>query len=276
MGFDIRRFIIEKNIPIEKESPSQITIRCPLCNSKIQIKKATGAYFCVGGCSTENIRKAWGFYAYSSFIPPTRLPITPLSVDFSSNILTRINKYYPSKTIEIENGRKIYYEYSENKRAVRKEVRGFKKIILPEVKVNEKWVGIEKQKEIKITDFPFYGEKYLQKEKNKILMVEGEKCVDIIAEKWGVVALSPIGGGWSEKGIEKNLARLFYKIDSIIYLADNDEAGRKKEKLVLKSAWYQGIPCSNYPLDKYFKYEGEDIGDLLLENENHPIKNELK
>ena len=39
-----------------KESNTQITVRCPVCGHKVQICKRKGAYFCVAGCETREIR----------------------------------------------------------------------------------------------------------------------------------------------------------------------------------------------------------------------------
>ena len=71
--------------------------------------------------------------------------------------------------------------------------------------------------------------------------VEGEKCARLLAEA-GFASISQPGCKHSEELIAARFATLVGKVRYVVYLADNDEAGRKKAAACARAAASVGLP----------------------------------
>lgn len=112
--------------------------------------------------------------------------------------------------------------------------------------------------------FPLYNEKYMHKTlAYTYFLVEGEKAATIFTQHTGWLALSPSGGGWSERHLLPLFRRLFWQIESLIILPDNDAPGDSKARLVQDCAWAAGFAAKIIDLKEYYEKEKEDVVDLI-------------
>jgi hypothetical protein len=270
--FDIRNYL--DKLGIEKEIHTQWTTRCPICSSKVQIQKSTGKYFCVGFCTAKDMRKAWGFFGgYTcNFAEAILNPIRPKVEEFTSIEVQpklQVKEYFSEK--HNQEMRITVFNYNTPFLILRMDFLGDKKkVFVPQVLENGQPKNI-KETQHKASDFHFYQEDLLKIFNNNIFIVEGEKCAYTLSKELGVIALSPPGCGWNESWLRRNLKRLYYSVSNIYYLRDNDKVGEKKKDLFLKCCWLEGINAKEISLDKYYMFQGEDIGDLL-ESADHPIR----
>jgi KaiC/GvpD/RAD55 family RecA-like ATPase len=95
-----------------------------------------------------------------------------------------------------------------------------------------------------------------------VLGVEGETCVEA-ARSLGLVAITWQGSSWSQEELTTGLTKLKEAgIKGLVYLPDNDEAGRKKAESVVSAAQSLQFPVLVVEPSAIWK-EMPDKGDLI-------------
>lgn len=247
-----------------RETNTQITCACPSCGAKLQVSKRKGAYFCVAGCSSHDVRNSMDlpFSNYTSrknsfFIPPKSIPL-PRRIN-----LHRCDVKYVLQTStffhrgEQKEAFKTIYEYSPNHRVIRVDFAesGDKSFYFMVCKNGQWTVEFE-------DNFPLLHENLIAEKDKFIVLVEGEKCaVEMV--KHGILAVTPAPFAWSEERLEKHFKKLYYHIEGILCIPDNDEIGLKKAIRVQNAAWRCGLPCRILNLEEYYVKPGDDVVDLF-------------
>ena len=243
------------------ESATQITLRCPCCYSKLQVKRKTGAYFCVAGCTSYDIRKELGLQNNSGNVNfckplpveircPDNIQLHPLSQPISPFSNTYISAKHSQRVTRTE------YIYSDTFKIVRIDllVDGGKKFY-PLVLRDENW----------IVDSPdvigFYNASYVNDPNSFVVFVEGEKCATALSNE-GILAITAPSFGWSETWLKRAMTPLKGRAGGFIYVPDNDAVGYKKAIDVKYCAWDVGLPCKVVNLSAYLA-EKEDVADLI-------------
>lgn len=245
-----------------KETNTQLTCRCPVCFSKLQINKRNSAYMCVSDCDPKDIRRNMDIptsvhYQPRIYVPPKPI-ILPRKIDLHTcdivyNLETqsffhkRINKQ----------AHKTVYQYSDIYRIVRLDIEDDnEKMFYPNKLVDGKWDIIADE------NHPFFNEDKIKQKNKFITLVEGEKCAVALSEQ-GILAITPPPFGWSEDRLQKAFERIFYDVDGVLVIPDNDAVGLTKAVRVQNACWRTGLPCRILNLEDYYRVEKEDVADLI-------------
>lgn len=116
----------------------------------------------------------------------------------------------------------------------------------------------------------FYGQSdaVVQGKGKWVLMVEGEKCADIVREL-GLIAVSRMGSDKKPEVIERNFKALNDAgIEGIVFISDNDEPGEKECETFSKIALDTGLKnITIKTLELYSEAQkGDDIADWVKNN----------
>jgi hypothetical protein len=247
-----------------RETNTQLTCACPSCGAKLQVSKRKGAYFCVAGCAAQDVREAMDLpfsnyteYRNRTFIPPQSIPL-PRRIN-----LHRCNVDYTLETSTFfhrkqnEHATKTIYQYSPKHRVVRVDFAESKeKVFYFTVLKDDRW-SVEF-----VDDFPLLHQNLITEKNKFITLVEGEKCaVELV--RHGLVAVTPAPFAWSEERLQKHFNSIFYDVEGILCIPDNDEIGLKKAVRVQSAAWRVGLPCRILNLEEYYVQTGDDVVDLI-------------
>lgn len=247
-----------------RETNTQLTCACPACGAKLQISKRKGAYFCVAGCSSHDVRSSMGLpfstdfsRRNSYFIPPKPIPL-PRRIN-----LHRCNVKYELQTStffhrgEQTEAFKTIYEYSPIHRVIRVDFAesGDKSFYFMVCKNGQWTVQFE-------DDFPLLHQNLITEKDKFITLVEGEKCSVKLVEH-GLLAVTPAPFAWSEEKLQLLFKGIYYDIEGILCIPDNDEVGLKKAVRVQNAAWRCGLPCRILNLEDYYVKSGDDVVDLF-------------
>lgn len=245
-----------------RETNTQITCACPSCGAKLQISKRKGAYFCVAGCESHDVRNAMDlpFSNHSRrntlFIAPKPIPL-PRRINLhrvSINYTLETSTFFHRKTQQ--NAQKTIYEYSPNHRVIRVDfAESGDKSFYFMVRKNDEWtVQFE-------DDFPLLHQNLIIEKNKFITLVEGEKCaVELV--RHGLLAVTPAPFAWSEERLQRHFNDVYYDVEGILCIPDNDEIGLKKAVRVQSAAWRCGLPCRILNLEEYYVQSGDDVVDL--------------
>lgn len=273
--------------------PTWVQATCPICGGKLKISKNPsryGAYACYtnncqerhGNLIRQLLHKPLPFRASSAFKPKTFKKsnlveiITPIAPKANpTDFLTKI-PFTPPEQLRQHNKILTYFQY-EGFRVVRLDAKladGTKrKYMYPEYQLP---TGTYVQGlPSKLENLPIYTSSYLQ---SAMIFAEGEKTATI-GQKLGMATVTFPTFAFSERYIDTYAKQLRAKgLTDVLYLEDNDDAGRKKADLVSSYFWKQGIGTKVVNLVNLFStYETEQGFDLydaykrnLVNQENVP------
>jgi len=247
-----------------RETNTQLTCACPACGAKLQISKRKGAYFCVAGCASSDVRQAMNLplsnnteYRNRFFIPPIPIPLPrrinlhKCNVDYTLETSTFFHRK------QQENATKTIYQYSPKHRVVRVDfAESGEKVFYFTVLKDGRW-SVEF-----VDDFPLLHQDLITEKNKFITLVEGEKCAVELVRR-GLVAVTPAPFAWSEERLQKHFAQIYYDVEGILCIPDNDEIGLKKAVRVQSAAWRVGLPCRILNLEEYYINSGDDVVDLI-------------
>lgn len=252
-----------------KQGSTYAEYYCPVCgeeNFKVTLTgERAGAFKCWSSCCDSlDVRKALGCKTihHESFIKPKTvynrvnfpkifqlvsvdkydLPTT--SSYWSNKYSTRVNRteyiYSPECRVSridfIENGKKRKQAY-------------------PQHWLEGEWCyGVSSR-------FPLYNQSYLLNQKGIIFLVEGEKAATVFTDHTGWLALSPPGFGWTEEWLQNTFRKIYWSVDGVFVLPDNDEVGKTKAWKVQQACWSCQLPCE--VIDLPHQNSGEDVADLI-------------
>jgi len=245
-----------------KETNTQLTCRCPVCFSKLQISKRNSAYFCVSDCDPVDIRRNMDLpttnrYQPKIYVPPKSIPL-PRKIDLHTcdivyNLETQ-SFFHPRLQ---KQAHKTIYQYGEIYRIVRLDIEDDdEKMFYPNKLVDGKW-GVEA-----CDKHPFFNENAITQKNKFVTLVEGEKCAVALSEQ-GILAITPPPFGWSEDRLKVAFDRIYYDIEGVLVIPDNDAVGLTKAVRVQNACWRSGLPCRILNLEDYYRVEKEDIADLI-------------
>jgi hypothetical protein len=164
----------------------------------------------------------------------------------------------PAKGIATAAG--TYYTYSEGQQAQRRENDDGTKSFYPHAKGFSKGPGD--------APWPAYNESAALAASGWVLEVEGEKCADI-ASSIGLAAISQPGFfARSQEQVAPRYERLRGAgVEGVVYLADNDEAGKRKAIELEAVAKAIGLPFVLLPAEELWPHlpKGGSIDDLSPE-----------
>lgn len=245
-----------------KESPSQLTFRCPICGGhSLKMNKQSNAYSCFSsGCSSNEIRKevgikSGGYYKEVTQKVVTPVYVTPDKIDLhKSNITSPSHKKFFYEKYNQEAVITSYY-YTPTHKVDRVKLLSSKdKHFYPQVLSDNKWSFGSK-------DFPFlYADKLTEFNKT-ILFAEGEKCATEVS-RFALCLTAPGFGSNSYKFLSSNIQKIAYSVKNILIFPDPDTIGMKKAKLLQQVCWEYYIPCS---ILKTFN-NNDDIYDVIVKN----------
>ena len=259
--FDIRNHI-------EKLQPSGKKRRyiCPVCGgNNFTIDENNGAYQCWNGCKIVDIRNAIAPLGENAqrTRPPAKPKYKPAPIPVGVKLLTSDN-LSDSPYVEVfgvgtslpkaaskEAQRRYTYHYSDTQWVYRYEwddsrkPKGYDKKFQP-------WHKEDGEEICKKGDRAWLAYRlaeainYINHASSTpaLLWVEGEKCVEI-ARASGIVSCTFNGSGWSEKEILVSLQQI-KEADPLavqVFLADSDDAGRKKAEKFQKCCNKLKLPC---------------------------------
>ncbi len=141
--------------------------------------------------------------------------------------------------VEVDRNR-THYSYGHGQRVVRIDIPG-DKIIYPQHLDGEFWVNDAGNRPW----LPYAISRYLPYpgKTNLILIVEGQKCVEI-AHKRGIPALCLEGGDYSQRTIFDKLRAIKNRFERVllVVLPDNDLPGSRKAEKIIHAARYFSLP----------------------------------
>lgn len=249
------------------EKPTWVLATCPVCSGKLKINKNPlkyGAY----ACYTDNCHEKVGnpirklLYTKLPFAESTAFKITPTRsiklvelvdpVPIKANpvsFLTTI-PFTPPSQIRERNRVFTYFDY-DGFRVVRLDARladgTRRKYIYPEYQdfTGEFVRGLPTQ----LDSIPIYTISYLQP---AMVFAEGEKTATI-GQKLGIATVTFPTFAFSERYIDIYARELSSKgLTDVLYLEDNDSAGKKKASLVSTYFWKHGIGTKSVNLVDLF------------------------
>lgn len=258
--------------------PTWVQATCPICGGKLKINKNPSKYGAYA-CYTNNCQERPGnpirqlLYKPLPFRPSTAFkakttkkpnlieivePIYPKAEP--ANFLTRV-PFTPPEQIRERNKIFTYFQY-EGFRVVRLDAKladGTKrKYMYPEYKLP---TGAYVQGlPSRLENLPIYTSSYLQ---SAMIFAEGEKTATI-GQKLGMATVTFPTFAFSERYIDTYAKELRLKgLTDVLYLEDNDDAGKKKAELVSTYFWKQGIATKVVNLvDLFTTCEAEQGFDL--------------
>lgn len=258
---------------------------CPVCKGKLKINLSskTGAYACyTEGC--HNLRgknlirdamyKPSIFRKNSVFkeLNKKTSPKLPSIVTTKTAVSFKIADYksnveYTAPFVVSATDRKTTYEY-DGFRVCRIDREG-EKFLYTEYLLDGVYV---KGTPSSFKSLPLYKNKYLQEH---IIFVEGEKCADILHQK-GFAAVTPHISVFNEAKLRLLFLSLKDRVHSIVYLEDNDIAGKKKAEWVTTTAWLAGINCVSINLAEQLNLDimEYDVADAV--EDGYDIEQELQ
>lgn len=270
--------LFSERLELIKEYESWIEYICPLCkNNGLKINKNTGYYKnykC--NCDTKRI-SAYIFINSTEYRKqrkprevPVVIPEVPNVLGVKLSLITSTNLYdLNTKYKDISRG--ISYFYSPTQRTLRiNRVKSTgKKIIFPQVVVNDNWVN-----GVGDSIFPIFTNELTLKG-NLIVVVEGEKCVEYLQSQ-GIETMSILNTYTTSIEKIKLVLSDRSKIPNItqfLYIPDLDAVGIKKAITFQQATWSLGIPTRIFDiraeLVKSFNFvRGYDIADYIVENNN--------
>ena len=268
--------LFSERLELIKEHESWIEYVCPLCKSNgLKINKNTGYYKnykC--NCDTKKI-SSYVFInsiGYTKQRKPREVPVVILEIPnilgVKLSLMTSTNLYELNTKYEDEN-RGIRYFYSTTQRTLRiNRIKSTgKKIIFPQVVVNDNWVN-----GVGDNTFPIFTNELTLKG-NLVVVVEGEKCVEYLQSQ-RVETMSILNTYTTS--IEKIKLVLsdnnkIPNVSQFLYIPDLDAVGIKKAITFQQATWSLGIPTRIFDIRKKllsstnFK-RGYDIADYIIEN----------
>ena len=239
-----------------EEKGSWFLADCPVCSAhKLKINASTGAYKCYANdCSTRKIRDSVAKYTpyVKTNLRVVRravrryLDAEPLYIPF--DVLETLESHFVRCERKEEIDRK-YYVYNAWQQTVRFISKDGKKIVAPQYLKNDSYVsGTGSQKWL------LFNEQYLINfipeiepsitQGKYIIMAEGEKC-SVVVTNQTYECLTPVGFCWTPEYLDEAMQRLvLYGLRGVLYLEDNDTAGRKKSHMLCNAAWRNGLQCT--------------------------------
>jgi hypothetical protein len=277
--------LFSERLELIKEHESWIEYICPLCkNNGLKINKNTGYYKnykC--NCDTKKISS----YIFINSIEyrkqrkPKEIPVVipeipnvlgvKLSLIRKNDLLVTYTNLYDLNTKYGDANRGISYFYSQTQRTLRiNRIKSTgKKIIFPQVVVNDNWVN-----GVGDNTFPIFTNELTLKG-NLVVVVEGEKCVEYLQSQ-GIETMSILNTYTTS--IEKIKLVLSDKskipnITQFLYIPDLDAVGIKKSVTFQQATWSLGIPTKIFDIRKKLLgstnfTRGYDIADYIIENNN--------
>jgi hypothetical protein len=215
---------------------------CPACAGHNLTFSRTGAWNCWNNPSSAHrleIMTALGVGLKHSFPPP--------EPEYYPNVIPNIHPAQLSfplvspgeLLVEVE-GNRTHYSYGDCQRVVRIDIPG-DKIIYPQYHVGDIWINGAGNN----LWLPYGFSRYLPYpgKINLILIVEGQKCVEI-AHQRGIPTLCLEGGDYSQKTTFDKLREIKDRFERVLLaiLPDNDLAGSRKAKRILHTARYFELP----------------------------------
>jgi len=125
------------------------------------------------------------------------------------------------------------WNYSGTQRVRRIEQDGSKRF-LPQHMAGSRWITGGGP-----SPWPFYGR--LAATPGAVIEVEGEKCVDILLSM-GYAAITQPGHNHTAEANQVRYGAIKGRVTNVIYIADNDEPGKRKAKLCAEAAKAAGVP----------------------------------
>ena len=274
-SFDIREYIDR----LEKSKAAKNKYHCPVCGGNdFWIDSKTGKYACLNNqCSSEEIREAIAPWAESprnpknkdgndsrshhnhrSRKPQKKHKLQPAPIPET----VELAKFTPSDFPE-QQGNKTIYKYNDDQWVERTDTPTGKKVLPFHSDFGSNKVGKGDNK-----SWPMYRElEAIAHGQGKfVLMVEGEKCVEL-PRSIGLVAVTFQGGSWTPSEIESAILRLKGSgIAGIAYFPDNDEPGLKKAEKVSDACAKWEVPCVKVlPETLGISQDKGDIADYITE-----------
>lgn len=249
------------------ENNTQLTYRCPVCFSKLQISKRKSAYMCVSDCSSTDIRAHLDIpssphYRPKVYVPPNRIPLPRTIRLHTCDIEYDLEEQFFIHPKYNEQAVKTIYNYTPEHRIVRMDLlESGEKMFYPNKKVDDRWQIIADEKH------PFFNEINITQKDRFVTLVEGEKCA-VALSKQGILAITPPPFAWGENRLQEAFGRIFYDIDGVLVIPDNDIVGLKKAVRVQNACWRVGLPCRILNLEEYYRVEKEDVVDLIARGIN--------
>jgi hypothetical protein len=215
---------------------------CPACAGHNLTFSRTGAWNCWNDPTRAHrleIMTALGVGSKRSFSPP--------EPEYYPNFIPNIHPAQLSfplvrpgeLLVEVEDNR-THYSYGDYQRVVRIDIPG-DKIIYPQHRVGDTWVDGAGNN----LWLPYGLSRYLPYPgtTNFILIVEGQKCVEI-AHHRGIPALCLEGGDYSQKTTFGKLRAIRDRFERVllVLLPDNDLAGGSKAQRIIHTARYFELP----------------------------------
>jgi phage pi2 protein 07 len=244
------------------ENNTQLTYRCPVCFSKLQVSKRKLAYMCVSDCSSSDIRAHLDIPRSADYFPKVYVAPKPIPLPRKIN-LHKCNAKYDLEQQHFfhpkyeESAVKTIYNYSPHHRIVRMDLlESGEKMFYPNKKIDGRWQIVADEQH------PFFNEDKIHQKDTFVTLVEGEKCA-VELSKQGILAITPPPFGWGENRLEEGFKRLYYDIDGVLVIPDNDIVGLKKAVRVQNACWRVGLPCRILNLEDYYCTEKEDVADLI-------------
>lgn len=267
---------------------SWILADCPICHeNKLKIVaegSKKGAYSCYSSSQCHLLRKEGTGYQPSLIaaklqkgefrprrssslrqikLPPLRDIIKPLPLNLTE---VDVEQFYTNLPFEkpwsttFEDGTFLTVYNYDDFQLLRLKPKDKKKFFYFRIKQPDgSWLN-----EVPTTfkNVPIYSSKYIQ---SFVVFVEGEKCAAALQEI-GIAAVSFPSFAYQQSYLAKFLRCLSYKVKHIIYLEDNDEAGKQKADKFLQEAWKSGIKASSYNVAQLLGRGSEknyDVADAI-------------
>jgi hypothetical protein len=146
----------------------------------------------------------------------------------------------PGESLVEVDGNRTHYLYGNCQRVVRIHIPG-DKIIYPQHLLTQDWVNGAGDRQW----LPYGLSRYLPYpgKTNLILLVEGQKCVEI-AHHRGIPALCLEGGDYSQKTIFDKLRAIQNRFERVLLILspDNDAPGFRKAERIIHTARYFSMP----------------------------------
>lgn len=268
--FRILNFI--NKLKILEDNSSHIVAYCPICDKpKLKINKNTGSYKCyANNCLSKDIRNA--INPINSYSPANLYDHNLYYVEkLRPEPILLPTPYIFSSTASISFAKKIspneiHYYYSDTQR-IQRIISQDKKKVYPQYFKDNTWIygkGNDR--------WSLYAEELLLSAKHYILIVEGEKCADVLLSL-GYIATTPNSFSFTREYLENKFRDL--KLNGVLYLSDNDEAGKIKQDLVLDACWINNIPASALNIAKVVgksHISGYDVVDAINDGYENLIK----
>lgn len=281
------------------EQSTWIQATCPVCGGSLKISKNPtkhGAYACyTNNCHQKNgnlirnkLYKKKPFSKSSAFKNKAKKVSTlvslvePIPIDTDASSFISDVTFTMPEQIRTQGKLFTYFDYGSF-RMVRLDLKnpdGTKeKYIYPEYFNRNKYVkGLPSV----IPDLPIYTDRYIQE---SMIFVEGEKVATIGQMLKLATATFPTFA-FSEEALKKCAVLLKKQgVKNVLYLADNDEAGKHKAELICNYFWYNGIGTKAINLADVFtdfrRHKGFDLYDaykaglVTAENSTQVIENLL-